>query len=152
MSKIYSLESFVRPESKSLVATNGCFDLLHWGHCDFIQRARKLGDFLVVGVNSDFSVWTLKGVGRPIIEEMDRAQLVAALRWVDAVVLFPQTRATDFLKAVKPNIWVKGGDYSLDTLDQSERAAVADCGGKTMILSTLPGRSTTDIIKACMIA
>src|SRR5205814_9777530 len=100
----------LRDNGKKLVATNGCFDLLHVGHVRYLQAARALGDFLAVGLNSDDSVRELKGIGRPITSENDRAELLAALQCVDLVTVFPQIRATQFIAAVRPAIYVKGGD------------------------------------------
>src|SRR5438093_9209320 len=101
----------LRAGGKKVVATNGCFDLLHVGHVRYLQAARALGDFLAVGLNSDDSVRELKGIGRPITSENDRAELLAALQGVDLVTRFPQIRATQFIAAVRPAISVKGGNY-----------------------------------------
>ena len=113
-----------RAEGKRLVLTNGCFDLLHVGHVRYLQAARALGDALAVALNSDASVRALKGEGRPINPEDDRAEVLAALECVDYVAIFSEMRATRFLERVKPAIYVKGGDYILETLDREERAAL----------------------------
>lgn len=107
-----------------VVATNGCFDLLHVGHLRYLEQAARFGDLLVVGVNSDESVRTLKGSTRPIIPEADRAELLVGLRCVAAVCVFPQERATQFLEALLPDVYCKGGDYSLETLHPAERAVL----------------------------
>jgi rfaE bifunctional protein nucleotidyltransferase chain/domain len=99
------------------VATNGCFDLLHVGHLRYLTEARAFGDFLWVGLNGDASVRELKGPGRPLVPEADRAELLAAWRVVDAVTIFPEVRATAFLRAVQPDIYVKGGDYTAESLE-----------------------------------
>src|SRR5216110_1869888 len=104
----------LRAAGKKLVATNGCLDLLHVGHVRYLQAARALGDFLAVGLNGDRSVRELKGSGRPITTERDRAEVLAALECVDLVTIFPQTRATYFISASKPAIYVKGGDYTTE--------------------------------------
>src|SRR5205809_7795455 len=106
----------LRAAGKKLVATNGCFDLLHVGHVRYLQAARALGNFLIVGVNGDESTRQLKGPGRPLNKERDRAEAIAALACVDLVSIFPQVRATEFLRAAQPAIYVKGGDYSPETL------------------------------------
>ena len=132
---------------KKLVVTNGCFDLLHLGHVTYLQSARNLGDLLLVGVNSDAAVRGLKGDGRPINSEQDRAAVLAALQSVDAVTIFPDVRATQFLAAAQPDIYVKGGDYTLETLDQDERRTVESVGGKIILIPFVPGKSTTSLLK-----
>src|SRR5256712_10004020 len=121
--ELYDRWEKLRDDGKKLVATNGCFDLLHVGHVRYLQAARALGDFLAVGLNGDRSVRELKGSGRPITTERDRAEVLAALQCVDLVSIFPQIRATRFLAAVRPAIYVKGGEYSSATLDEADRAA-----------------------------
>ena len=132
---------------KKVVTTNGCFDLLHVGHVRFLQEARALGDLLVVGVNGDASVRDLKGEGRPLNREAERAEVVAALGCVDAVVIFPEKRATRFLEEVRPEVYVKGGDYQPEELDRDERAAVEVAGGVVKVLKLTPGRSTTAVLE-----
>jgi rfaE bifunctional protein nucleotidyltransferase chain/domain len=132
---------------KSTVATNGCFDILHPGHVYFLEEASALGRILVVGLNSDASVRQLKGPERPIFSARHRAYVLAGLQCVTFVCIFNTKRATSFLKALRPDIWVKGGDYTLDTVDRSERAAVLDGGGQIKFIPPLPGFSTTRIIK-----
>ena len=111
-----------------MVATNGCFDLLHVGHVRYLAAARRLGDVLVVGLNGDESVRALKGEGRPLNSEHDRAEVLAALESVNYVTIFPQVRATAFLEASQPAVYVKGGDYKLETLNPEERGALQRCG------------------------
>lgn len=135
-----------KDKSKHIVATNGCFDILHPGHIRYLRAARALGDCLIVGLNSDASVQSLKGPNRPINPEADRAEVLAALEMVDAVTIFPEMRATHFLKEVSPDIYVKGGDYKESDLDQDEVAAVRSCGGRIEILPLVPGKSTTNIV------
>ncbi|MDR2462443.1 MAG: phosphoribosylglycinamide formyltransferase [Verrucomicrobiales bacterium] len=135
-----------RALGRTVVATNGCFDILHVGHLRYLQEAKKLGDTLIVGVNSDASTRQLKGPTRPVNAEADRAELLAALKPVDTVSVFPEVRATRFLNLVQPDIYVKGGDYAEDQLDQDEVASVKKHGGKIHILKLIPGRSTTNII------
>jgi len=132
---------------RRLVFTNGCFDLLHAGHVRYLQQARELGDALAVGLNSDRSVRELKGEGRPINRQDDRAEVLAALGCVDYVVIFDGKRATDVLRTVRPHIYAKGGDYTPDSLDPEERAALAEAGSGIKILPLVPGRSTTSVVK-----
>ncbi len=128
---------------RKLVFTNGCFDLLHPGHVRYLGQARALGDALVVALNSDASVRSLKGPSRPINNELDRAEVVAGLRAVDAVVIFDDQRATGMIEAIRPHIYAKGGDYTPDSLEPGERAALESAGAAIHILPLVPGRSTT---------
>jgi rfaE bifunctional protein nucleotidyltransferase chain/domain len=136
-----------RRRGQRVVATNGCFDLLHYGHVDYLRRAKALGDLLVVGLNSDRSVRELKGPTRPLVAQRHRAGVLAALECVDAVVIFPQKRATRFLAAVRPDVYVKGGDYRPDTLDAEERAVLCAAATKVRILQFVRGFSTTSLIE-----
>jgi rfaE bifunctional protein nucleotidyltransferase chain/domain len=132
---------------RRMVFTNGCFDLLHAGHVRYLQQARELGDALAVGLNSDRSVRELKGEGRPINRQDDRAEVLAALGCVDYVVIFDGKRATDVLRTVRPHVYAKGGDYTPDSLDPEERAALAEAGSGIKILPLVPGRSTTSVVE-----
>ncbi|TSC67073.1 MAG: D-beta-D-heptose 7-phosphate kinase / D-beta-D-heptose 1-phosphate adenosyltransferase [Parcubacteria group bacterium Gr01-1014_72] len=151
--KILHLDTLVawrealRREGKRLVVTNGCFDLLHAGHIAYLEEARSLGDALLVGVNGDEAVLALKGKGRPINAENDRAIIIGGLVAVDAVCVFPETTATNFLRVALPDFYVKGGDYTIETLNGEERAVVEECGGKIVILPFIPKRSTTGIVE-----
>lgn len=131
---------------RRVVVTNGCFDLLHVGHVRFLQEARALGDTLLVGLNGDGSVRELKGAGRPVNPEADRAEVLAALGCVDAVMVFPEKRATRFLEVAQPDIYVKGGDYRPEDLDADEQAAVKKAGGQVKVLKLTPGKSTTAVL------
>jgi len=137
----------MRASGKKLVVTNGCFDLLHLGHITYLEAARNQGGALLVGVNSDSSVGELKGAGRPINQEDDRAAVVAALESVDAICIFSDRSANRFLERAQPDIYTKGGDYTIDTINQEERRTVENAGGKIVILPVVPGRSTTAILK-----
>lgn len=136
----------LRTRGIPLVVTNGCFDLLHVGHVSYLEAARNLGGALLVGLNSDLSVRSLKGPTRPLNPEHDRAIVIAALECVDGVTIFTETRADRFLQLVQPDLYVKGGDYTLDTLDQTERHTVETAGGRIVILPLVPGKSTTSLI------
>jgi D-glycero-beta-D-manno-heptose 1-phosphate adenylyltransferase len=136
----------LRATGEKIVATNGCFDLLHVGHLRYLQAARALGDFLAVGLNGDRSVRELKGTGRPITTESDRAEILAALECVDLVTIFPEIRATKFLAAVRPAVYVKGGDYSSETLDEEESAILKEIGAEIRIIPFETGYSTSGLI------
>lgn len=126
--------------------TNGCFDILHLGHVTYLEQARNLGNALLVGVNSDQAVGELKGANRPVNPEADRAAVLTALESISAVCIFQEKRATRFLELAQPDIYVKGGDYTIDTIDQDERRIVEQTGGKITILPIVPGRSTTALL------
>jgi rfaE bifunctional protein nucleotidyltransferase chain/domain len=128
---------------KKLVLTNGCFDLLHTGHVRYLQQARECGDALLVAVNSDASVRELKGPTRPLNGELDRAEVLAALRCVDHVAIFTGKRVTEVISKLRPSIYAKGGDYTVETLDPGERAALEEVGAEIRLLQLVPGRSTT---------
>ncbi len=137
----------LRRAGGKLVVTNGCFDVLHLGHVTCLQQARDQGDALLVGVTSDAGVRALKGPGRPLNNEHDRAGVVAALESVDAVRVFPELDARAFLQAVRPDIYVKGGDYTLDTINQDERRLLEQMGVKIVILPAVPGKSTSALVE-----
>ena len=126
-----------------LVFTNGCFDLLHVGHVRYLREARALGDALVVALNSDDSVRRLKGAGRPVNSEADRAEILLALECVDRVVVFGEDRATALIEAIRPQVYVKGGDYTPESLNPEERAALEAAGAEIRILSLVEGKSTS---------
>ena len=125
--------------------TNGCFDILHRGHVEYLEQARRLGDHLVVALNSDRSVRALKGAGRPVNPEVDRAVVLAALASVDAVTIFDEDTPLELLRALLPDVLVKGGDYTIDTIVGS--AEVRAAGGEVVVVPLVPGRSTTRMIE-----
>jgi rfaE bifunctional protein nucleotidyltransferase chain/domain len=137
----------MRAEGRRLVLTNGCFDLLHTGHVRYLQAARALGDALAVAINGDESVRALKGEGRPLNRAADRAEVVAALACVDHITIFAETRATDLLAKVRPAIYVKGGDYTPETLHAEERAALEQAGAEIRILPFEKGYSTSSLME-----
>ncbi len=136
----------LRAGGRTVVFTNGCFDLLHRGHVDYLQRARGLGDALVVGLNGDASVRQLKGAGRPILPEADRAAVLAALRAVDVVVIFHEPTAEALVAALQPALFVKGGDWNGATRVPPEAAVALSYGGRVQYIPYLPGRSTSEIV------
>jgi rfaE bifunctional protein nucleotidyltransferase chain/domain len=137
----------IRTQNRRLVLTNGCFDLLHVGHVRYLKAAAVLGDFLAVAVNGDESVEALKGAGRPLNCAEDRAEVLAALESVDFVTIFPALRATEVIEAVRPAIYVKGGDYTLESLDREEVAALKRAGAEIRTLPLVPEKSTSRLIE-----
>jgi rfaE bifunctional protein nucleotidyltransferase chain/domain len=135
-------------EGRRLVFTNGCFDLLHVGHVRYLQAARELGDALAVALNGDVSVRALKGPDRPINREADRVEVVAALACVDYVTIFHTPRVTEILREVRPQIYAKGGDYTVESLHPEEAAALREAGSEIRILPLVPGKSTTALVEA----
>ncbi len=152
INKIRSLDELARERQewretgKKVVWTNGCFDLLHAGHVAALAAAKQLGDVLVLGLNSDRSLQELKGQGRPICNERDRAATLAGLEAVDRIVLFDSKRCDKELAVLQPDIWTKSGDYTEDSLDPAERQAVKAGGGRIVITPLLKGLSTTNLI------
>jgi D-glycero-beta-D-manno-heptose 1-phosphate adenylyltransferase len=146
--KILTQEEFLAWRGQShpgkIVFTNGCFDIIHAGHVDYLERARGLGDWLVVGLNSDDSVTRIKNQGRPVNKVQDRARVLAGLGCVDFVVAFEQDTPYELIKLVRPHILVKGGDWSVDRI--VGRDIVEGLGGKVFSLELKPGYSTTSII------
>ena len=131
---------------KKIVWTNGCFDILHAGHVTYLQKAKELGDVLIVGLDSDSSVRALKGPGRPVVSEGQRAIVLAALSCVDYIIVYPEPEPTHIIEALKPDVYVKGGDYTINTLNSNETRVVESYGGEITILPEVDGESTTKII------
>ena len=137
----------IRRRGQKLVVTNGCFDLLHPGHVTYLETARNQGDLLLVGLNGNNSVRQLKGPNRPVNDEQDRALVLAALESVNAVCIFADQTATRFLSQAQPDIYAKGGDYTLETINQDERRIVEQHAGSIIIIPLVPGKSTTDLLR-----
>ena len=135
----------LRAEGRRLVFTNGCFDILHVGHVRYLSEARRLGDALLVAINSDASVRALKGAGRPILSESERAEILAALSSVDLVTVFDEDSPRALISEVLPDVLVKGGDYRLDEIHGREE--VERAGGRVLSLPFVEGASTTGIIE-----
>ena len=135
----------LRAGGKKVVFTNGCFDILHAGHVRYLAKARSFGDCLVLGLNSDASVRRLKGPERPINNEQDRAEVVGGLQSVDYVVIFDEPTAEQLIAKVKPDVYVKGGDYTLETLPEAK--IVQSYGGRVEFVQMVAGRSTTNVIE-----
>lgn len=136
---------FGRPRTARLVFTNGCFDLLHRGHVEYLFEARSLGDALVVGINSDASVRRLKGADRPFVAAEDRALLLAALACVDAVTVFDEDTPRDLIAELLPDVLVKGGDYTLDQVVGREE--VEGAGGRVALVRLRTGYSSTELLR-----
>ena len=134
-----------RDRGMTLVLANGCFDVLHAGHVRYLEAAKSIGDMLVVGINSDEQVATLKGAGRPLLPESERAEIVAALASVDLVSIFNEPTVGELLLAIKPDIHAKGTDYTEDTVP--ERDVVRSFGGRTAIVGDPKDHSTSDMIR-----
>ncbi|MEQ8360842.1 MAG: D-glycero-beta-D-manno-heptose 1-phosphate adenylyltransferase [Cytophagales bacterium] len=149
--KISTLEDFLvirrelKEKGKKLVFSNGCFDIVHLGHIEYLQKARNLGDFLVLGLNSDKSVSMLKGEGRPIIDEASRARLMASMEFIDAVILFDDLTPEELINAILPDILVKGDDYLIKDIVGSN--VVIEHGGEVKTISLVEGYSTSKIIE-----
>jgi len=141
--KTLSLE--LKKAGKKIISTNGCFDLLHLGHLQYLEKARALGDVLICAINSDASVRRLKGPQRPIQSEMIRSQQLAALESVDYVAIFEEETPETVLALIRPDIHVKGGDYEAEKLP--EKKVVEATGGKVVCVPLTPGFSTTDLIR-----
>lgn len=141
-----SLRERLRAEGRKVVLTNGVFDLLHTGHLYYLQKARALGDALFIVLNADASVRELKGPKRPVQGELERAYALAALSCTDCIVLFQAKRLTAEISALRPDIYCKAGDYTLDKLDPGERGALESVGAEIVFMPFLKGFSTTSLI------
>jgi len=135
----------LRARGKAVVLTNGVFDILHVGHVRYLQAARKLGDVLFVGLNSNASARALKGAGRPLTPQLERAEILSALRHVDYVIIFDEPTATHLVEALQPDVYAKGGDYGAGK-PLPEADAVVSCGGRVVLLPYTPQHSTTRIV------
>ncbi|MGM0437081.1 MAG: D-glycero-beta-D-manno-heptose 1-phosphate adenylyltransferase [Bacillota bacterium] len=145
ISELKNIVNEYKKENKKVVFTNGCFDLLHIGHIRYLYKAKEFGSILVVALNSDKSVRNLKGKNRPIINEKERAELLSALEMIDYITIFDDLTCKNILKTLKPDIYVKGGDYTRETLP--EWPVVADYGGEVKLVNEIKGQSTTSLIK-----
>ena len=135
----------IRRQGKRLVFTNGCFDIIHAGHVRYLTAAKNFGDVLIVGLNTDESVRRLKGSSRPINNQDDRAEVLLALKAVDHVIFFGEQTAENLIAEIKPNVYVKGGDYTLETLPEAK--IVSQFGGRVELVNLVAGRSTTNIVE-----
>jgi rfaE bifunctional protein nucleotidyltransferase chain/domain len=145
LEELVPIRESLKAQGKTVVLTNGHFDVLHVGHVDCLQRAKALGDVLIVGLNSDASTRLLKGERRPIVPQEERAQLLAALQCVDYVIIFGDKTAERLLAALRPEVYVKGGDWTVEDLPEAK--VLAEYGIRVEFLPQVPSRSTTDIIE-----
>jgi rfaE bifunctional protein nucleotidyltransferase chain/domain len=153
MNKLVTLEKLTelfdqaRSKKKRIAWTNGCFDIIHAGHVDYLERSKAWGDFLVVGLNSDASVKKLKGDFRPIFSESDRAKVLCSIVYVDYVVLFSDKSPIKMIETLKPDYYIKGGDYTIHTINQDERKVVEGYGGEIVLLPIVEGVSSSIIVE-----
>jgi glycerol-3-phosphate cytidylyltransferase len=136
----------IRKQKQKIVLTNGCFDIIHVGHIRYLAAAKSFGDVLIVGLNSDASVKRLKGARRPVVSQQDRAEVLLALKTVDYVTIFDEDTAEALVSIIRPDVYVKGGDYSLD--NNPEARIVVGYGGSSHFIQLVPGRSTSSIIES----
>ncbi len=135
----------LKNEGKKIVFTNGCFDILHRGHVEYLLKAKQLGDVLIVGLNSDSSIKMIKGDKRPIIQQEDRAFILSNLSFVDYVVIFDEPTPYELISKIVPDVLVKGSDWSAENVVGKD--IVESNGGKVVLIELVPGRSTTNVIK-----
>src|ERR1035437_1288699 len=146
LDQVLALRQQAADDGRRVVLTNGCFDILHRGHLEYLAGSAALGDILIVAVNSDASVKALKGAERPLHCETDRAYALACLRFVDMVFVFPGPRLVDEILRLKPDLYTKAGDYDVDSLDPGERSALLSVGAEIRILPFVAGHSTTSVL------
>lgn len=145
LSELSRITAGLKAKGKRIVFTNGCFDILHYGHVKYLQDAKAKGDILIVGINRDCSIKKIKGPKRPIVNERDRANIIAALESVDYVVLFSEDTPLKLIKKLKPDVLVKGADWNISAI--AGREIVQSYGGKVCTIKLAKGRSTTRLIK-----
>ena len=146
LEQLKTIVNEAKEEKQRVVWTNGCFDIFHAGHIIYLERARSQGDILVVGLNSDASVRKSKGDSRPIINEQYRAKLLTALMCVDYVIIYDEESPLNLIKTLQPDVYAKGGDYTIDTINQQERAVMESFGGDIALLPGVEGMSTTILV------
>jgi rfaE bifunctional protein nucleotidyltransferase chain/domain len=144
LKELLDLRKALKRRKRAVVFTNGCFDILHRGHIEYLKKAKSLGDVLMVGINSDSSIRKLKGKTRPIVQQDDRAAIIASLEMVDYVVIFRETTPFQVIRKLIPDVLVKGDDYSKDNI--VGREIVESAGGRVITVKQVPGRSTKNII------
>ena len=147
LAKAAQIRQEYKKQGKRFVLTNGCFDIMHPGHLAYLQEAKSKGDILWLALNSDCSVQALKGPTRPIFNEEERAYALAGLWFIDGITIFNNQRLTDEILALQPDLYVKAGDYTLDTLNREEFGALQKVGAQIEFLPFIPGYSTSSIIE-----
>ena len=148
LEELKKIISMAKSTDKKVVFTNGCFDIIHGGHIEFLQKAKSMGDILVVGLNTDQSVKKLKGENRPIKNEKERANILAALKYIDYITLFNETTPEKLILEIRPDILVKGDDYKID--DVVGREIVEGYGAKVELIPIVKGHSTTNTLEKIM--
>lgn len=146
LAELQQIRADAKHQGSQVVWTNGCYDILHAGHVLYLQTAKKQGDLLILGLNSDASVQKTKGPKRPIVNERERAIVLAGLSCVDFIVIFDDDSPIELIAALRPDVYAKGGDYTIDTINQDERRLVESYGGRIALLPGVPGMSTTAVI------
>lgn len=146
LSEAVRIREVLRDKGKTFVLTNGCFDLIHPGHLSYLREAKQKGDVLWIALNGEKSVKTLKGPTRPILNDAERAYMLANLEVIDGIIIFNTPRLNNEILALKPDIYVKAGDYTLETLNSEERSALQTVGAKIEFIPFLQGYSTTNLI------
>lgn len=144
-SELENLLKDLRSQNKTIVTTNGCFDILHVGHVRYLQKTKSFADVLIVALNSDKSVKSIKGDSRPINNENDRAEILGALSCVDYVVLFDEDSPIELLLKIKPDVYTKGADYTVETLPEAKK--IMENGGRIEFITFVEGKSTTAVIE-----
>lgn len=147
LKQLTNIVNQARSNRKKIAWTNGYFDIIHAGHVDYLDRSKAYGDFLVVGLNSDESVKKLKGDNRPVFSEKDRAKVLCSIIYVDYVIIFSDTSPIKMIELFKPDYYIKGGDYTIDTIDQDERKVVEGYGGEIVLLPMVEGVSSSIIVE-----
>lgn len=146
LEKLKIIVAKLKQKNETIIWTNGCFDIVHIGHVEYLERAKALGGTLIVGLNSDASIKAIKGNKRPLFSELKRAKVLSALIYVDYIVIFENPTPLKILLLLKPDYYVKGGDYTIDSIDQQERSTVESYGGKIKILPFIADVSTSKIV------
>ncbi len=146
LQELLAIRDDARKAGKRVVWTNGCYDILHAGHVLYLEKARRLRDLLFVGLNSDASIRLTKGPLRPIVHEDERAIVISALSCVDYVIIFQEDSPVSIIQSLEPDVYAKGGDYTIDTINQEERRVVESYGGEIALLPGIAGNSTTAVI------
>ena len=144
--ELVAIRKDAKAAGKKVVWTNGCYDILHAGHVLYLEKTRQQGDLLVVGLNSDESIRSTKGPLRPIVDEDERAIVISALSCVDYVIIFQEDSPVNIIQTLEPDVYAKGGDYTIDTINQVERGVVENYGGEIVLLPGVAGSSTTAVI------
>lgn len=146
MEELTRIVDKAKSDIKKVIFGCGCFDIIHVGHVRYLEKAKKLGDMLIIALNNDDSVRKLKGANMPVTNESERAEILSAIEYVDYLLIFPEIRVSRYLKSLKPHIFCKGNDYTIETISEEEKDAVRSYGGEIVIVPTYV-KSSSDLIK-----